>query len=115
MLYEIIGIARPGNLLEVKEIVLTAGQLILRNGGVIRDINNWGVFSLPAPISKYQVRHTTGHYFALRYDAGVATHRTVRDTLAVDPRILRTAGVRLGDGKLETLSKFGKIPWKEFE
>ncbi|KAK0752721.1 ribosomal protein S6 [Schizothecium vesticola] len=115
MLYEIIGIARPGNLAEVKEIVLTAGQLILRNGGVIRDINNWGVFMLPTPVSRHQVRHTRGHYFALRYDAGVATHQTVRDTLAVDPRILRTAGVRLGDGKLETLSKFGKIPWKEFE
>ncbi len=99
----------------LSRIVLTAGQLILRNGGVIRDIKNWGVFLLPKPVSRHQIRHTKGHYFVMRYDAGIQAHKTVRDTLAVDPRIIRTAGVKLGDGKLETMTRFGQIPWRELE
>lgn len=96
-------------------MVLSAGQLILRNGGVIRDVQNWGVFRLPKPLSRHQVRYEKGHYFVMRYDAAIKTHEQVRHTLAVDPRIIRTAGVKLGDGKLETLSKFGKVPWRSLE
>lgn len=98
-----------------RRIVLTAGQLILRQGGVIRDVANWGVFLLPRPISRNQARYTRGHYFVLRYDAGVQTHRAVTDALAVDPRVIRSAGVKLGDGKLETLSKFGPVKWRSME
>ncbi|EAQ88696.1 hypothetical protein CHGG_05315 [Chaetomium globosum CBS 148.51] len=115
MLYEMIGIVRPGNLKEVKEIVLTAGQLILRQGGVIRDVANWGVFHLPRAVSLNQTRHVRGHYFVLRYDAGVATHQDVARTLRVDPRVIRSGGVKLGDGKLETLSRFGAVEWKNLE
>ncbi|KAK1751496.1 ribosomal protein S6 [Echria macrotheca] len=115
MLYETIGIARVGNIAEVKEMVLSAGQLILRNGGIIRDIQNWGVFRLPKPVSRHQVRHNKGHYFVMRYDAAATTNEKVRQTLGVDPRIIRTANVKLGDGKLERLSQFGKVPWRRFE
>ncbi|KAL2255108.1 hypothetical protein VTK26DRAFT_4091 [Humicola hyalothermophila] len=115
MLYETIAVVRPGNLAEVREIVLTAGQLILKQGGVIRDIANWGVFSLPRAVSKHQTRYTRGHYFVLRYDAGIATQRAVAGTLAVDPRVIRSGVVKLGDGKLETLSKFGQVQWSKFE
>ncbi|KAK0623947.1 ribosomal protein S6 [Immersiella caudata] len=115
MLYEIIGIARPGNLAEVKEIVLSAGQIILRNGGVIRDIKNWGTFRLPKPISRHQVRYTKGHYFIMRYDSGIKTHQEVKETLAVDPRIIRAGGVKLGDGTLMNTIRFGEIPWRKFE
>jgi len=96
-------------------IVLTAGQLILRQGGVIRDVANWGVFHLPRAASLNQTRYTRGHYFVLRYDAGVQTHRDVTQTLRVDPRVIRSGGVKLGDGKLETLSKFGAVQWKNME
>ncbi|AEO69756.1 mitochondrial 37S ribosomal protein YmS16 [Thermothielavioides terrestris NRRL 8126] len=115
MLYETIGIVRVGKLSEVKEIVLTAGQIILRQGGVIRDVANWGVFHLPRTISHNQKRHSRGHYFVLRYDASIATHKAVRDALDVDPRVLRAGGVKLGDGKLETLSKFGPVKWRSME
>ncbi|KAK5655323.1 hypothetical protein OQA88_5890 [Cercophora sp. LCS_1] len=115
MLYEIIGIARTGNLAEVKEIVLSAGQIILRNGGVIRDVKNWGTFLLPKPISRLQTRHTKGHYFVMRYDASIAAHNKVKDTLAVDPRMIRAGGVKLGDGKLEGLGRFAGIKWRDFE
>lgn len=106
---------RAGKLAEVKEIVLTAGQLILRQGGVIRDVANWGVFHLPRSLSRNQKRHPRGHYFVLRYDAGIKTHQAVRNTLDVDPRVLRASNVKLGDGKLETLSKFGPVQWRAME
>lgn len=51
----------------------------------------------------------------MRYDCGIKTHEEVRKTLAVDPRMIRAANVKLGDGKLTTLSKFGEIPWNSFE
>ncbi|KAI1456716.1 ribosomal protein S6 [Annulohypoxylon moriforme] len=111
MLYELIGIARPGNLAEVKEIVLTAGQLILQQKGVIRGISNWGVFLLPKPASVHQMRHHQGHYFAMRFDSSVATQDAVRNMLALDPRMIRHSSVKLGDGKLETMSRFGAPQW----
>ncbi|KAK0671285.1 ribosomal protein S6 [Cercophora samala] len=115
MLYETIGIVRAGHLPEVKELVLTAGKIILQQGGVIRDIRNWGTFSLPQAISRGQQRHTKGHYFIMRYDCGIKANEQVRKTLALDVRVIRSANVKLGNGKLETLSKFGEIRWDKLE
>ncbi|KAK4223919.1 ribosomal protein S6 [Podospora fimiseda] len=117
MLYETIGIIRhsPGNVSEIKDIVLATGQMILRNGGVIRDIANWGVFALPRAVSKNQQRHTKGHYFVMRYDCGIAANEAVRQTLAIEPRVIRATNVKLGDGKLERLSRFGKVEWRKME
>ncbi|RKU47022.1 hypothetical protein DL546_008339 [Coniochaeta pulveracea] len=121
MLYEMIGIVRTGpkgapNLTEVKEIVMTAGSLILQQGGVIRSLANWGVFALPRAVSRNQMRHYNGHYFVMRYDAASKTQEQVRSTLALDPRVVRSTSVKLGDGKLSSLSKFGAVEWtkKEF-
>ncbi|KAI1105643.1 ribosomal protein S6 [Jackrogersella minutella] len=111
MLYELIGIVRPGNLAEVKEIVLTAGQLILQKKGVIRGVSNWGVFLLPKATSLHQMRHHTGHYFAMRFDSSVQTQEAIRNMLALDPRMIRHTSVKLGDGKLETMSRFGAPTW----
>ncbi|KAK7728365.1 mitochondrial ribosomal small subunit component [Diaporthe eres] len=102
---------RPGNLAEVKEIVLAAGQLVLRNGGVVRSVDNWGVFALPRAVSKNQALHHNGHYFAMRYDASAAAQGIVRRTINLDPRVIRSTSVKLGDGKLESLSRFGQISW----
>jgi ribosomal protein S6 len=85
--------------------------MVLRNGGVVRGVANWGVFSLPRAISKHQTRHTRGHYFLMRYDASVGTHDEVRSNLRLDPRIIRSAHVKLGDGKLETTARFGDVKW----
>ncbi|KAK7935012.1 mitochondrial 37S ribosomal protein YmS16 [Apiospora marii] len=112
MLYELIGIVRPGNLAEVKEIVSTTGALILRERGVIRGLSNWGVFSLPRAVSAHQMRHSTGHYFAMRYDASVDTQKSVSKVLRNDPRMIRHTSVKLGDGKLDTMSRIGAIGWQ---
>ena len=99
---------RPGNLTEVKEIVMAAGNLILQNKGVIRGVSNWGVFSLPKPTTAHQMRHRDGHYFAMRFDASIATQDAVRQVLARDPRMIRHTTVKLGDGKLSSLARLGR-------
>lgn len=92
-------------------IVMAAGSLVLREGGVIRAIDNWGVFTLPRAISRHQQLYHNGHYFVMRYDAGMKTQEEVRDIMRLDPRVIRSTSVKLGDGKLETLSKFGQVNW----
>ncbi|CAK7205341.1 hypothetical protein SEUCBS139899_008111 [Sporothrix eucalyptigena] len=114
MLYELIGIARPGNINEVREIVMSSGQLVLRNGGVIRSIANWGVFSLPTAITKHQARHFRGHYFVMRFDGSAKTHDAVRNTLKLDPRMIRTAFVKLGNERsLQNMARFGEVMWTQ--
>lgn len=82
---------------------------------MIRSIANWGVFALPRAVSRNQMRHYNGHYFVVRYDASVATQEQVRQTLGLDPRVVRSTSVKLGDGKLERLSKFGPVEWSKKE
>lgn len=53
-----------------------------------------------------------GHYFVMRYDASSKTQGDVRTTLGLDPRMIKFSTVKLGDGKLESISKIsGNIPW----
>ncbi|KAG5979380.1 hypothetical protein E4U55_005234 [Claviceps digitariae] len=112
MLYELIGIARPGNIKEVKDLVTVVGKIVLSQGGVVRGITNWGVFSLPKPVNAHEKKQTHGHYFVMRYDSSVKVHEEVRNTLRLEPRMIRAAHVKLGDGKLATLSRFGPPRWR---
>lgn len=80
---------------------------------MVRSIDNWGVFALPRALSRHQRLYHNGHYFVMRYDAGGRVQENVRDNLRLDVRVLRATSVKLGDGKLETLSKFGQIDWRE--
>ncbi|KAI1006394.1 hypothetical protein K3495_g1827 [Podosphaera aphanis] len=112
MLYELIAVVRPGSLGEVKELARTAGSIVLRNGGVIRGLKNWGQFSLPRRTRKHQAIHSEGQYFIMRYDSSSKTQELVRTTLGLDPRMIKFSTVKLGDGTLEKLSKIdGVIPW----
>jgi len=116
MLYELIAVVRSGNLNEVKEIARTAGSLVLKSGGTIRGIRNWGVSSLPKRTRKHQSQYTNGHYFVMRYDASSKTQDDVRTTLGLDPRMIKFSSVKLGDGTLESISRIGgKIPWTREE
>lgn len=44
----------------------------------------------------------------MRFDSSVSAQETVRQVLARDPRMIRHTSVKLGDGKLDSLSRFGK-------
>jgi hypothetical protein len=48
----------------------------------------------------------------MRYDASAKIHETVRSTLRLEPRMIRSAHVKLGDGRLTTTAKFGAPKWK---
>ncbi|KAL2075667.1 hypothetical protein VTL71DRAFT_610 [Oculimacula yallundae] len=116
MLYELIAIVRPHNLMEVKEIARTTGSIILKNGGTIRGIKNWGTWMLPKKTRKHQAQYNNGHYFIMRYDASSKIQDDVRNTLGLDPRMIKFSSVKLGDGTLEKSSRIGgKMPWKERE
>lgn len=94
-------------------IAKTTGSLILKDGGTIRGIRNWGIFSLAKPTRKHQARYTQGHYFVMRYDASSKTQDDVRTTLGLDPRMIKFSSVKLGNGTLESTSRIGgNIPWE---
>lgn len=61
------------------------------------------------------MKHKSGHYFVMRYDASKGAHHDMRTTINLDPRVVRTGHVKLGDGKLETSAKFGNINWDQRE
>jgi len=92
----------------VKDIARTAGSLVLRNGGVVRGLTNWGVFHLPKPRSgpRGGTKHNVGHYFIMRFDSGVETQQLIRRTLGLEPRLLRFNVVKLGT-TLKELSEIG--------
>ncbi|KAJ2905922.1 37S ribosomal protein MRP17 mitochondrial [Zalerion maritima] len=94
-------------------IVLTAGQQVLRSGGVVRGIENWGVFQMPKKVLKNQMDLSAGHYFCMRFDASGPTQEVVRSTMSMDPRVIKVTSVKLGDGKLGSLSQFSKPEWKK--
>ncbi|QIW94725.1 hypothetical protein AMS68_000243 [Peltaster fructicola] len=107
MLYELIGVVRPGRgLNEIKEIARTAGGQILSAGGVVRGITNWGIFLLPKPVKKQGATYHQGHYFILRFDSSAKTQHTVKRTLSLDPRMVRFSIVNLAT-KLQDLKDFG--------
>lgn len=49
----------------------------------------------------------------MRFDGSTTAQQSVRSTLALDPRVVRAACVRLGDNKLENTSRFGEVLWSQ--
>ncbi|CAI6341222.1 unnamed protein product [Periconia digitata] len=96
MLYEMIGVVRPGRLSEVKEIARTAGKIVLDNNGVVRGVSNWGTFLLPKPALKLQTTHHAGHHFIMRFDASANSQHLLRRTMSLDPRLIRYSIVKIG-------------------
>lgn len=57
------------------------------------------------------MKHREGHYFVMRYDASADAHSGVRNTMKLDPRVIRAAHVKLGNGTLANMAKFGGVKW----
>lgn len=97
---------------------------------MIRGFTNWGVFALPKPVpnrsghsnttspsastpagaqaeSQYRApKHTTGHYFIMRFDSSARAQHLLRKTWNSDPRLLRFSVVKMGT-KLEEVADVG--------
>lgn len=87
---------RPGSIQEVKDLALSASLAILRSGGVVRSLTNWGPFLLTRPFRKHKTKYDTGHHFILRFDCAPEVQRQVRKATAIDPRMIRCGVVRIG-------------------
>ncbi|GAB7347207.1 hypothetical protein MBLNU459_g3313t1 [Dothideomycetes sp. NU459] len=111
MLYELIGVVRPGNVAEVREIAKTTGNIVLNAGGVVRGVTNWGTFLLPKPARKHKTLHHSGHYFIVRFDSSARTQHAVRRTLGLDPRMIRYSVVKMGGTLDEIKAVAGKAEW----
>ncbi|TKA68141.1 hypothetical protein B0A55_06947 [Friedmanniomyces simplex] len=113
MLYELIGVVRPGRgINEIKDITKTTGNIVLSRGGVIRGITNWGTFLLPKAARKQGAIYNQGHYFILRFDSSAQTQHAVRRTLGLDPRMIRYSVVKMGSKLEEIADVAGKAQWE---
>jgi small subunit ribosomal protein S6 len=89
--------------------VKNAGQIILRSGGVIRGVTNWGSYLLPKPFRKERVLHRTGHHFVMRFDSSALGQHSLRRTLGLDPRLLRYSIVKMGESLEDIKDVDGKV------
>lgn len=59
------------------------------------------------------MRHDRGHHFVMRYDASAEAHASVRNTMRLDPRVIRAAHVKVSDQKLKGMAGFGPVKWDD--
>ncbi|KAK4992267.1 hypothetical protein LTR66_001245 [Elasticomyces elasticus] len=111
MLYEFVGVVRPGDINIVKELVKSTGTQILNAGGVVRGITNWGIFQLPKPRRHHGVLYNRGHYFIMRFDSSPRTQHMVRKTLHSDVRMLKYGFVKMGSTLEQIKDVGGKAEW----
>ncbi len=70
--------------------------MVLRAGGVVRGLANWGTFMLPRRVRAHQATHAAAQYFVMRFDARGGAQTELRRVLRLDPRLVRFSVVRLG-------------------
>jgi small subunit ribosomal protein S6 len=92
-------------------IAYTAGLQVLRSGGVVRGITNWGQFRLPRPTVKHQSQYSTGYHFIMRFDSSASVQISIRRTLGLDPRMIRFSVVKLGSTLDEIKDVTGNVEW----
>lgn len=92
-------------------IAKSAGTLILRSGGVVRGLTNWGPFLLPNKVRVHQATHNRGHYFIMQFDSSGRAQSELRRVLGLDPRMIRFSVVRVGKTLEEIAQVRGTAPW----
>lgn len=97
----------------IYRIARNAGVQVIRSGGVVRGITNWGAFRLPKVTTKHQARYTEGHHFIMRFDCSGPVQTSIRRTLGLDPRMINFSVVKLGDKLEEIKDVEGKVEWNK--
>ncbi|KAK9318079.1 hypothetical protein V1524DRAFT_390296 [Lipomyces starkeyi] len=109
MLYELVGIARVSTMKEVRDIVRTMGEIIIKTGGVVRRVDWLGRQFLPNVVGKHQQLHFAGHHFTMLFDSSIKTQRDIYELLRVDARMVRVT--RINSAKnLKELAKVRQKP-----
>ena len=84
---------------EAKELATTIGKLIIQNRGVVRRILPVGNKLLPKIIKKDQEQHFQGYHFLMLFDSSAAVQSEILRTLKRDPRVIRSAIVKMDTTK----------------
>ena len=74
--------------------------MVLGGNGVIRSIRNWGRFLLTHPLNRNLQHHTEAQHFVMRFDCSPRTMLDLKRKLAMDPRMVRYAIVKMQQQKL---------------
>jgi small subunit ribosomal protein S6 len=99
MLYELVAIARfagQDGVQDAREVARLVGKLVVRNRGVIRKVENWGIHPLPKIMHRNRQSHIIGSQFYMQFDSSTGVQREVMRELRKDVRILRSTLVKEG-------------------
>jgi len=94
---------------QMKETVEKFKSLLLENGAVITNEENWGLRKLAYPIQK----KTTGFYCLLQFDAEPNVITTLETNYRRDERVIRYLTVRLDKYAYEYAEKRKNVKLKE--
>ncbi|HOO19020.1 MAG TPA: 30S ribosomal protein S6 [Paludibacteraceae bacterium] len=94
---------------QIKETVEKFKSLLLENGAVITNEENWGLRKLAYPIQK----KTTGFYCLLQFDAEPNVITTLETNYRRDERVIRYLTVRLDKYAYEYAEKRKNVKLKE--
>jgi len=84
--YECLYIIHPGaDSTELEQSVAKFSELIVGQGGTVRQVDQWGKRQLAYPIQKL----TDGNYILMRFEAPPATIAELEFRMRVDDRVLR--------------------------
>ncbi|CAN7989194.1 unnamed protein product [Ixodes hexagonus] len=87
--YELTMILRTMSKPELASALKRTGELMLKSGVILRDIENLGTKELPIKMSRHGRTHTSGSYFLFRFDAAPVFQRTLRDEMKRDVDVIR--------------------------
>ncbi|KAI0344603.1 hypothetical protein BDW22DRAFT_1354694 [Trametopsis cervina] len=78
----------------IKDLVTVCAEHVMKNGGVVRNIESLGTLTLPTRMKK---THDIGDYWTMNFDASPRILTSLREILHYDPRVLRMTTLKLGD------------------
>ncbi|KLO06435.1 hypothetical protein SCHPADRAFT_933071 [Schizopora paradoxa] len=80
----------------IKDLVTQSATLLLENGGVVRDIENMGMRTLPQRMHRHKAWHYHGDYWSISFDASPQLAAQLSTRLRHDPRVVRHTTRKLG-------------------
>ena len=86
---------------QIESILTKIKDIIINNGGQIRELENWGRKRLAYPVEKSKI----GYYAIYRFDAPSDIVAKLERTYSLDEQILRYLTLSLNNDALEQLEK----------
>ncbi|XP_078088913.1 small ribosomal subunit protein bS6m [Mustelus asterias] len=87
--YELALILKAMQRTETAAALRRTVEALLKNGAVVRNLDNLGEQTLPYKMSKHNLRHASGGYFLVDFDAPPTVIPTMLDHLGRDIDVIR--------------------------